>query len=86
MGDYLSYINLALSIIIMILGILLMIKSKKSDNENFGGGDTEELSKKLTALSERVDNLNKDTDSRHSTLRTEVSNGITNNVQDWATA
>ena len=45
MGDYLSYINLALSIIIMILGILLMIKSKKSDNENFGGRDTEELSK-----------------------------------------
>lgn len=27
-----------------------------------------------------MDNLNKDTDSRHSTLRTEVSNGITNNV------
>ncbi len=80
MGDYLSYINLALTIIIMILGILLMLKSKKSDSGNFGSGDAEELSKKLTALSERVDNLNKDTDSRHSTLRTEVSNGITNNV------
>lgn len=80
MGDYIAYINLALSVVILIFGILLIVKNKKSDGGISGGGDNEELYKRLAALSERVDNLNRDTDSRHSTLRTEVSNGITNNV------
>lgn len=80
MGDYIAYINLALSVVILFLGILFIIKNQKSDGGISDSGDNEELYKKLTALSERVDNLNRDTDSRHSTLRTEVSNGITNNV------
>lgn len=80
MGDYIAYINLALSVVILIFGILLIVKNKKSDGGISGGGDNEELYKRLALLSERVDNLNRDTDSRHSTLRTEVSNGITNNV------
>ena len=80
MGDYITYISFVLSAATLIFVIILTVKNRQSGGENSQENDKEELLKKLGALSERVDNLNRDTDSRHSTLRTEVSNGITNNV------
>lgn len=80
MGDYITYINIALSVITLIFVIILTIKNKQANGDNSQYNGKDELLKKLDALSERVDNLNRDTDSRHSTLRTEVTNGITNNI------
>lgn len=79
MGDILTYINLGFSVVIVILGIILLVKSKKG-NELQQNKQIDEVLYKLASLSDRLEMLNKDTDSRHSTLRTEISGGITSNV------
>lgn len=79
MGDILSYVNLGMSVFILILSVLMVVKSKRS-GEAGDGSQNKEILSKLTVLSDRVDTLSKDTDSRHSTLRSEISTGVVDNV------
>lgn len=79
MGDILSYVNLGMSVFILILSVLMVVKSKSS-GEGGDGSQNKEILSKLTVLSDRVDTLSKDTDSRHSTLRSEISKGVVDNV------
>lgn len=79
MGDILSYVNLGMSVFILILSVLMVVKSKRS-GEAGDSSQNKEILSKLTVLSDRVDTLSKDTDSRHSTLRSEISKGVVDNV------
>lgn len=79
MGDILSYVNLGMSVFILILSVLMVVKSKRS-GEAGDSSQNKEILSKLTVLSDRVDTLSKDTDSRHSTLRSEISTGVVDNV------
>lgn len=82
MGDILSYVQLGVSVLVLIFSILLIIENKKL-REAGGTGDNsqnKELSDKINLLSQRVDMINKDADSRNSTLRSEISTGVVDNV------
>ena len=63
MGDILSYVNLGMSVFILILSVLMVVKSKRS-GEAGDSSQNKEILSKLTVLSDRVDTLSKDTDCR----------------------
>lgn len=76
MGDILTYVNLGMSVLILIFSILLIIKSNKSED----GSQNKEVLNKLALLSDRMDNISRDNDSKHSALRSEISRGVVDNV------
>ncbi|MCM1299526.1 MAG: DNA recombination protein RmuC [Firmicutes bacterium] len=79
MDGILTYINLGMSVFILILSILSVLKSRnaKSAEDDL---KNKEILNRLNLLSDKMEAMSRDTDNRHSTLRSEISKGVVDNV------